>query len=112
MQLVFLQMVYIIDYTSATKFPAGTFSNTYSFTEVFTFNATTDGSGGIDYNDVQIVMGGVGIIELQANGTFSTIATNTYWAYGSDIPAPNAPDSYPRHYIHQTSQSDHLTISH
>jgi hypothetical protein len=81
-----------IDYTSASKFLAGTFSNTYSFTEVFTFNATTDGSGGIDYNDVQIVMGGVGIIELQANGTFSTIATNTYWAYGSDIPAPNAPD--------------------
>jgi hypothetical protein len=81
-----------IDYTSATKFPAGTYSNTYSFTEVFTFNATTDGSTGIDYNDVQIVMGGVGIMELQANGTFSTIATNTYWAYGSDIPAPNAPD--------------------
>jgi hypothetical protein len=81
-----------IDYTSASKFLAGTFSNTYSFTEVFTFNATTDGSTGIDYNDEQIVMGGVGIIELQANGAFSTIATNTYWAYGSNIPAPNAPD--------------------
>jgi hypothetical protein len=80
-----------INYTSGSPFPAGTFSNTYSFTEVFTFNATTDGSGDIDYNDVQIVMGGVGIIELQTNGTFSTIATNAYWGYGSDIPAPNSP---------------------
>jgi hypothetical protein len=33
----------IVNYTSASKFLAGTFSSTYTFTEVFTFNATTDG---------------------------------------------------------------------
>jgi hypothetical protein len=49
----------IINYTSASKFLAGTFSSTYTFTEVFTFNATTDGTIGIDYADIQIVQAGV-----------------------------------------------------
>jgi hypothetical protein len=45
------QFIYADYYTTAL--PAGT-TSLGSFTEVFTLTATTDGTGGIDYNDIQI----------------------------------------------------------
>ena len=45
------QYIYADYYTTAL--PAGT-TSLGSFTEVFTLSATSDGSGGIDYNDIQI----------------------------------------------------------
>ena len=73
----------IINYPSASKFPPNSFSSTYTFTEVFTFNATTDGSGGIDYADIQIVQAGVDIKSVNANGTINFGSGNTtglaYW---------------------------------
>ena len=72
----------IINYPSASKFPANSFSSTYTFTEVFTFNATTDGSGGIDYADIQIVQAGVDIKSVNANGTInfgSSYPGIAYW---------------------------------
>ena len=45
------QYIYADYYTTAL--PAGT-TSLGSFTEVFTLTATSDGSGGIDYNDIQI----------------------------------------------------------
>ena len=73
----------IINYPSASKFPANSFSSIYTFTEVFTFNATTDGSGGIDYADIQIVQAGVDIKSVNANGTINFGSGNTlglaYW---------------------------------
>jgi hypothetical protein len=52
-----------INYTSASPFPNNSFSSTYSFTEVFTLNATTNslGVGGIDVGDIQIVRAGVAL---------------------------------------------------
>ena len=70
-----------IDYTSASKFPAGTFSNTYSFTEVFTFNATTDGTGGIDVADIQIVQAGVHITTVDSNGNIITYKDSSGYSY-------------------------------
>ena len=73
----------IINYPSASKFPPNSFSSTYTFTEVFTFNATTDGSGGINYADIQIVQAGVDIKSVNANGTINFGSGNTtglaYW---------------------------------
>ena len=70
----------IIDYSSATPFPANSFSSTYTFTEVFTFNATSDGTGSIDYQDIQIVQAGVNIDTVNANGTIDNIGYPG-WAY-------------------------------
>jgi hypothetical protein len=73
----------IINYTSASLFPANSLSSTYTFTEVFTFNATTDGvGGGIDAADIQIVQAGVDIKTLNANGTInfgSSYPGVAYW---------------------------------
>ena len=44
---------YIYADYDTTALPAGT-TSLGSFTEVFTLSATSDGSGGIDYNDIQI----------------------------------------------------------
>jgi len=54
-------------YSSVNLFPANSFSSTYTFTEVFTFNATGDTitsvtnflTGGIDIGAIQIVQAGV-----------------------------------------------------
>jgi hypothetical protein len=59
----------IVNYPSGSPFPANSLSSTYTFTEVFTFNATTDGIVGIDVADIQIVQAGVDIKTLNANGT-------------------------------------------
>jgi hypothetical protein len=62
----------IVNYPSGSPFPANSLSSTYTFTEVFTFNATTDGNqGGIGYGDIQIVQAGVDIKTLNANGTIN-----------------------------------------
>ena len=71
----------ILQYTQANPLPANSFSSTYTFTEVFTFNANNDGTGGIDVNDIQIVIAGVVLKYVNADGTidFSTIVSNPYW---------------------------------
>jgi hypothetical protein len=61
----------IVNYTSGSPFPANSFSSTYTFTEVFTFNATTDGIVGIDISEIQIVQAGVDIKTLNTNGTIN-----------------------------------------
>ena len=65
-----------VNFTSGSPLPANSFSSTYTFTEVFTFNATTDGTGGIDVGDIQIMMAGVHISPSNNNiawtdGTFN-----------------------------------------
>jgi hypothetical protein len=75
----------IVNYPSASPFPANSLSSTYSFTEVFTLNATTDGPGaaGIDINDIQIVQAGVHITTVNSNGTIiftnPTITGLAFW---------------------------------
>ena len=73
----------IINYTSASLFPANSLSSTYTFTEVFTFNATTDGIVGIDISEIQIVQAGVDIKTVNSNGTINFGSSNTtgvaYW---------------------------------
>jgi hypothetical protein len=61
----------IVNYPSGSPFPANSFSSTYTFTEVFTFNATTDGIVGIDISEIQIVQAGVDIKTLNTNGTIN-----------------------------------------
>ena len=51
-----------------------------SFNQVFTFNATTDGSGGINYNEVQIVQAGVDVFRVLNDGSES----NTLNIFGSN----------------------------
>ena len=72
----------IVNYPSGSPFPANSLSSTYTFTEVFTFNGTTDGTGGIDIGDIQIVQAGVDIKTLNANGTINFGGGNigvVYW---------------------------------
>jgi len=71
----------IVNYPSGSPFPANSFSSTYTFTEVFTFNATTDGIVGIDINDIQIVQAGVDIKTLNANGTINFASGNPGLAF-------------------------------
>ena len=77
----------ILEYTQASPFPANSFSSTYSFTEVFTLNVTSNGSGGIDVGDIQTIFGGVSIHAINADGTIqfggtqiATWLTNTFGA--------------------------------
>ena len=71
----------IVNYPSGSPFPANSLSSTYTFTEVFTFNATTDGIVGIDVADIQIVQAGVDIKTLNANGTINFASGNPGIAY-------------------------------
>jgi hypothetical protein len=86
----------IVNYPSASKFLAGTFSSTYTFTEVFTFNATTDGIVGINYADIQIVQAGVDIKTVNSNGTINFGSGNTtglaYWQNATNNFSGSAPD--------------------
>jgi hypothetical protein len=86
----------IVNYPSASKFLAGTFSSTYTFTEVFTFNATTDGIVGINYADIQIVQAGVDIKTVNSNGTINFGSGNTtglaYWQNATGNFSGSAPD--------------------
>jgi len=60
-----------VNFTSASPLLANSFSSTYTFTEVFTFNATTDGIVGIDVGAIQIMMAGVHIVPSNNNITWT-----------------------------------------
>jgi hypothetical protein len=82
----------ILEYTQASPFPANSFSSTYSFTEVFTLNATSNGSGGIDVGDIQTIFGGVSIHAINLDGTIQFGGTqNATWltnTFGASTGAP------------------------
>ena len=85
-----------INYTQASPFPNNSFSSTYSFTEVFTFNATTNtlGVGGIDYGDIQIVRAGVALGYLNSAGQRVILGENnsiTWLNTSFNEPADNSP---------------------
>jgi hypothetical protein len=69
----------IINYTSGSPLPANSHSSTYTFTEIFTLNATTDGTGGIDVGDIQIMMAGVDVLGVSATGIIFNAEENIYW---------------------------------
>ena len=76
----------IVTYSQASPFPANSLSSTYTFTEVFTFNATTDGSGGIDYADIQIVQAGVDFLGVSAQGIDFNNQQYVYWSTTAGVP--------------------------
>jgi len=82
------------NYTQASPFPANSFSSSSSFTQVFTFNGTTDGTGGIDVGDIQIVAAGVTPGYIDASGNRVILSENNYisWVDVNFDPASNAPD--------------------
>jgi hypothetical protein len=81
----------ITNYTSGSPFPANSFSSTYSFTEIFTFNATTDGTGGIDVADIQIVQAGVKVVPV-VSGQILFNSTNTIsWKNATNTFTGDAP---------------------
>ena len=83
----------IVEYTQGSPFPANSFSSTYSFTEIFTLNATTDAIGGIDVGAPQIIFGGIKIRPINADGTIQFGGTGgTTWltnSLGSSTGAPS-----------------------
>ena len=60
-----------VNYTAANPFPANSFSSTYTFNEIFTFNANQNAFAvpGIDIGDIQVVQAGIaiGVIDAQGN---------------------------------------------
>jgi hypothetical protein len=70
----------IINYPSGSPFPANSLSSTYSFTEVFTLTATTNGSGGIDVGDIQIVQTGVDVLEVSAGIILNSNQVDLFWS--------------------------------
>ena len=70
----------IINYPSGSPFPANGFSSTYSFTEVFTLSATTNGTGGINVNDIQIVQAGVDVLEVSAGIIIPSNQVDLFWS--------------------------------
>jgi hypothetical protein len=86
-----------INYTSASPFPDNSFSSTYSFTEVFTLNATTNtlGVGGIDIGDIQIVRAGVALGYINNVGQRVILGESngiTWLNTSFNEPADNSPD--------------------
>ena len=81
------------NYTQANPFPANSFSSSSSFTQVFTFNATTNGTGGIDVNDIQIVAAGVtpGYIDSSGNRVILSEFNYISWVDVNYDTASNAP---------------------
>jgi len=83
----------IVEYTQGSPFPANSFSSTYTFTEVFTLNATTDAIGGIDVGAPQLIFGGIKIRPINADGTIQFGGTGgTTWltnSLGSSTGAPS-----------------------
>jgi hypothetical protein len=83
----------IVNYTQASPFPANSLSSTYSFTEVFTLNATTDAIGGIDVGAPQLIFGGIKIRPINADGTIQFAGTgNTTWLTNSLGASTGAPE--------------------
>jgi len=82
----------IVEYTQASPFPANSFSSTYTFTEIFTMTATTNGTGGIDVGDLQLIFGGIKIRPINADGTIQFAGTGaTAWLKNSLAPATASP---------------------
>jgi len=82
----------IVEYTQASPFPANSLSSTYSFTEVFTLNATTDAIGGIDVGDLQLIFGGIKIRFINADGTIQFAGYGgTSWLKNTLAPATASP---------------------
>jgi hypothetical protein len=81
------------NYTQASPFPANSFSSTSSFNNVFTFNGTTNGTGGIDVGDIQIVAAGVTPGYINASGNRVILSETNYisWIVDFDNTASNAP---------------------
>ena len=85
-----------VNYTQANPFPANSFSSTYTFNEIFTFNANTNGTGGIDVGDIQVVNAGVAIGALDSQGNriiYEDIINDylTWWNPASNNYATNSP---------------------
>jgi len=82
------------NYTQASPFPANSLSSSSSFTQVFTFNGTTNGTGGIDVGDIQIVAAGVTPGYIDASGNRVILSETNYisWVDVNFDPASNAPD--------------------
>jgi hypothetical protein len=72
--------------SSATVYSPGV-QQIGTLNEVFTFNATTNGSGGIDVGDIQYVLAGVDIYETDSNG--NVVGTVGFAAWN------NSPSSAP-----------------
>ena len=70
----------IVTYSQASPFPANSLSSTYTFTEVFTFNATTDGIVGIDISEIQILQAGVDFLGVSAQGIDFNNQQYVYWS--------------------------------
>jgi hypothetical protein len=82
----------IVTASPASPFLANSFSSTYTFNEVFTFNATTDGNqGGIGYGDIQIVNAGVDVLLVSAQQINFNDPQVVYW-YSTAVTASQAPD--------------------
>jgi len=64
--------------SSATVYAPGV-QQIGTFNQVFTFNGTTDGTGGIDVGDIQIVQAGVDVYETNSNGTIVGLVGFAYW---------------------------------
>ena len=82
----------IVTASPASPFLANSFSSTYTFNEVFTFNATTDGiQGGIGYGDIQIVNAGVDVLLVSAGQINFNDPQVVYW-YSTAVTEEQAPD--------------------
>ena len=82
----------IVTASPASPFLANSFSSTYTFNEVFTFNATTDGiQGGIGYGDIQIVNAGVDVLLVSAGQINFNDPQVVYW-YSTAVTQEQAPD--------------------
>ena len=82
----------IVTASPASPFLANSFSSTYTFNEVFTFNATTDGNqGGIGYGDIQIVNAGVDVLLVSAQQIDFNDPQVVYW-YSTAVTEEQAPD--------------------
>jgi hypothetical protein len=86
-----------VNYTQANPFPANSFSSTYTFNEIFTFNAAIGQFfpfQGIDVGDIQVVNAGVAIGKLDAQGNRLIFGANDYlawWNYAGNNYPTNSP---------------------
>ena len=81
----------ITNYTSGSPFPANSFSSTYSFTEIFTLNATTNGTGGIDVADIQIVQAGVKVVPVVSGQILFNASDAISWKNATNTFTGDAP---------------------
>ena len=72
--------------SSATVYAPGV-QQIGTFNQVFTFNAFSNGTGGLDVADIQIVQAGVDVYETNSNGTIVGLVGFAYWN-NSPLSAP------------------------